>query len=363
MKIGVIGGGNIGSVLSVRFSQDNDVTLYLNAVDKPELYQKDMQVYCADNDQTITGKNLKITTSLKELAENSTYIFITYPSFLFAQLAEELVPYLNNNHHLVIVPGSGGAELFFKDALLKGATITGLQRVHCVARIVEKGKLVKESGIKSKLKIASIPSSFNKIAAKELSELYHLPIEELGCYLNVTFVNSNPILHTSRLYCIFKEYPKKKKYDSLPLFYEGWDEESASLLIKMDNELFEIINVLEKGGLDISGIEPLLTYYESHDASSLANKLQSIKAFKGIGTPSIKNSDGTLSPDFSSRYFTADYPFGVDILLAFGHAIGLEPKNMQMVSDWYHHVSHDPHRFELQKFGLTSIKSIVNFYK
>ncbi len=30
-----------------------------------------------------------------------------------------MIPYLSNNHHLIFVPGSGGAELFFKDALKK----------------------------------------------------------------------------------------------------------------------------------------------------------------------------------------------------------------------------------------------------
>ena len=363
MKIGIIGGGNLGSVLAVNFSLNNEVILYTNLLDKVDEYRPDMQVFCEDTNSYKTGKDIRYTTSLKELAENSTYIFITFPSFMFEALSNDLVPYLNKNHHLVFIPGSGGAELFFKNALEKGATITGLQRVHAIARIIEFGKLVKESGIKPKLRIASVPSSYNDKAAEDLHILYGLPVEKLDNYLNVTFVNSNPILHTSRLATIFKYYPKTQRYPVLPLFYEGWDDESSSLLIEMDNELFKIIDKLKENGLEVNEIEPLLKYYESHDATSLTNKLSSITAFKGIGTPSVQNEDGTYSPDLNSRYFTADFPYGLDILLSFGRTIGLKLSHMEKVSSWYHTISGNKDSFSLEKFGIKSTEDIIKFYK
>ena len=363
MKIGIIGGGNLGSVLAVNFSIRNEVILYTNLVNQVGLYKNDMQVFCEDTNSYKTGKDIKYTTSLEELVNNSSYIFITFPSFLFESLAKELIPLLNKNHHLVFIPGSGGAELFFKDAIAKGTTITGLQRVHAIARIIEFGKLVKESGIKPSLRIASIPSSYNEIAAKDLHDLYNIPVETLDNYLNITFVNSNPILHTSRLFTIFKEYPTVAKYKSLPLFYEQWDDDSSSMLIKMDDELFLIIDALKDKGLTVSEIKPLLEYYDSFDASSLTRKLTSIVAFKGIGTPSVKNDDGTYSPDLASRYFTADFPYGLDILLSFGKVMGLELPNMKKVSSWYHEVSKNADCFSLEKFGINSIEDIIKFYK
>ena len=363
MKIGIIGGGNLGSVLAVKFSQEHEVILYTNLIDKVHLYQSDMEVYCEDNNSYYRGKDIKYTTSIKELAKESSYIFVTFPSFLFEELAKELIPHLNKGHHLVFVPGSGGAELFFKAALKKGATITGLQRVHSVARITEFGKQVRESGVKSLLRIASIPNSYNEQARKDLEELYHIKVEKLHNYLNVTFVNSNPILHTSRLYTIFKEYPDKKEYDSLPLFYEEWNDESSILLMEMDKELFDIFDVLEVHGLPIKEITPIAQYYDSETYSQLTNKLISIKAFKGIGTPSIKNSNGTYSPDLSSRYFTADFPFGLDILLAYGEFLKLHLPHMTQVSNWYHKVSNTKKTFSLDQFGIQSIEDLVKIYK
>lgn len=288
-KIGIIGGGNLGSVLAVKFSINHEVTLYTNLVDKVNEYHKDMQVFNEDSNSTYQGNISRITSSLDELVNNSEYIFITFPSFLFDNLSKDLIPLLKKGQHLVFIPGSGGAELFFKSAVEKGVTITGLQRVHSVARIIEFGKLVKESGVRQSIRIAFIPNSFNKTAAEVLSNLYSLPVEQLDNYLNITLINSNPILHTSRLYSIFSNYPNEiKEYDYLPLFYEEWSLDSAKLLINMDNELFNIFDELSKIGLPVNQITTIVHHYESEDATGLTNKLRSINSLKGLTTPSIK---------------------------------------------------------------------------
>lgn len=363
MKIGIVGGGNMGCVLATRFSQAHDVVLYTNLLDKKHLYKKDMTVYCEDNNSFYQAKIKCITSSLEELCMKAEYIFITFPSFLFKQLCHDMMPFLKKGHHLIFVPGSGGAELFFKPVLSKGVTISGLQRVHCVARILEFGSLTKESGIKKELFLASIPNSINKEMCNILEKLYSLPITPLNNYLNITFVNSNPILHTSRLYSIFKNYENIKEYDSLPLFYEDWDIESAKILIEMDKELFDMIHYLDKHGLSVCHIKPLLEYYESTNAIELSNKLSSIKAFKGLITPAIKNDKEKYIPDFSSRYFTADFPYGLDILLSFAKFLELKPKHLELVSNWYHQLTNTSFNFNLRDFDFLTLNDLISYYK
>ena len=364
MKVGVIGGGNMGCVLATKFSQNNEVCLYTNLVDKAHLYKKDMQVYLEDNNSYYRANIKLITTSLKELCDNSDYIFITFPSFLFKELCKDMLPHLRKGHHLIIVPGSGGGELAFKEVLSKGVTISGLQRVHSVARIEKFGELTRESGIRKLLKVATIPTSENEEICKVVSSLYGLEVERLRSYLNITFVNSNPILHTSRLYTLFKDYKvSKDSYKELPLFYEGWNDETSSLLIKMDQEIFLMIDELNKHGLDIHQLLTILEHYESVDASSLTNKISSIKAFKGLTTPSIKLENGEYIPDLSSRYFTADFTYGLDILLSFAEVIKTPHENIKKVSDWYHKISTDKRIYNLKDYGISSIIDIVNIYK
>lgn len=362
-KIAVLGGGNMGSLLSVKFSQDSDVTLYLNSNKKAQ-YHKDMRAYNSDKRAYTTGKIQKITTNLAEATSDAEWIFVTFPSFVFESFASKLLALLKSGQHLVFVPGSGGAELYFKDALKKGCTISGLQRVHSVARITEAGKEVCESGVRNMLKVASVPQAFNEQACKVIGELYDIEVAPLNSYLNVTLINSNPILHTSRLFTIFKDYVcgDGNGYDKLPLFYEHWTDETSCLLEKMDNELFDIIDVLNKNGMKVDDIVPLLKHYESKNVTEMTAKIKSINSFKGLTTPSKLRLDGKLVPDLNSRYFTADFPFGLDILIAFADLTGTPCPHMLSVSDWYHNLTKTKREFDLGKFGIYDINDLKNFY-
>lgn len=362
-KITILGAGNMGHILAAKFSKDNDVCVYLNEVERTKPFFKNVKVLCEDSGLTYEGKVKLITTDLKEAVEFGDYFFITYPAFLFESFAKTLCPLLGKGKHLVFVPGSGGADLWFKDAVNRGATITGLQRVHSVARIITQGELVKESGIRDHLKIASIPNSYNKEACSIISELYSLPVEPLDNYLNVTLVNSNPILHTSRLYSIFKDYPKKiKSCESLPLFYEEWDLETSMLLNKMDKELFSLFDALGKYNLPVRQIMPLLTHYDSTTELEMTKKLNSINSLKGLTTPNVVNEEGKYLPDLKSRYFTADFPYGLDILIAFLEFFNVNADNMKMVSDWYHDVIKDSRKFSLKNFFVSKEEMIKYYY-
>ena len=361
MRITILGGGNMGMLLATKFSQNNNVCLYVNNPSySPDLYQKDMVALC-DNGKQLKGNIRFITNDLEVACDNAEWLFITFPAFMFEEISKRLIPLLKKGQHLVGIPGSGGFELFFQKAIDKGCTITGLQRVHSVARIIEKGKMVKESGVRKELKCATIPSSFAKEAATILSSLYQLPVIDIGNYLNITLVNSNPILHTSRLYSIFTN----KKINSSkepPLFYEEWDNKSSILLEHMDRELFEIIELLNKNRLKIDSIESILKHYDSIDSIGMTNKIKTIESLKGLKTPFVVK-DGEYFPDLNSRYFTADFPFGLDILLSFANILNTRHKKMEMVSNWYHSISNDSNYFSLPAFGISSLKDVLTFYQ
>lgn len=187
-------------------------------------------------------------------------------------------------------------------------------------------------------------------------------------YLNVTLTPSNPILHTSRLYSIFKDYNSKKGYDEPPLFYEEWNNESSEILIKCDNELHNIISKLDE--IDLSHIKPLLEHYESHDAISLTNKIKSIRGFKGLTTPSIFEN-GKYAPDLNSRYFTADFPYGLMIIKAFGIIANTKTPMIDELLRWIGknyidelgNLAIDSKELTLpQNYGIDSIEKVKKIY-
>jgi hypothetical protein len=206
----------------------------------------------------------------------------------------------------------------------------GFQRVPFISRIIEYGHKARLMGYKDSLELAIEQSSNPESLRLVLQQMLRTPIHLLKSHYEVSLSNSNPLLHPSRLYSLWKDWHEGIVYDRIPLFYEEWTEEAAELYINMDNELQALLEQLpvRKGS-----IATVLDYYESTDAVSLARKLRSIEAFKGILAP-MKEVEGGYVPDFHSRYFTEDFPYGLAIVRRLTHEKGVPSPTIDMIYDW-----------------------------
>ena len=202
--------------------------------------------------------------------------------------------------------------------------------------------------------------------------MFDIKTTPLPNYLSVTLTPSNPILHPSRLFTLFKDYQKGVIYKEIPLFYEDWDDETSKVLIACDEELHQ---VLDKIPMDTTNIIPLLNHYESSNYMELTNKIHSIKSFKGIKSPEIKIENGFI-PDLDNRYFTADFPYGLVIIKAFAMICKVETKTIDTVISWYQSIvnkeyinikentlGRDSKELSLpQLYGINTIKDICEYY-
>ena len=98
----------------------------------------------------------------------------------------------------------------------------------------------------------------------------------------------------------------------------------------MDREFFSLLSVLP---VSPGSIPTILDYYESHDAASLTRKLRSIEAFKGIRSPMLQVAEGYV-PDFQSRYFTEDFPYGLRIIQQQARRHHVATPVIDRVMDW-----------------------------
>ena len=131
-----------------------------------------------------------------------------------------------------------------------------------------------------------------------MQNLFDFILSKLENHLSVDLVNSNLLLHSSRLYTLFHN---NKVYDTEPSFYKEWCIESSLLLIKCDKELHQLIDKMNENIDNKIYVKQILTHYESIDEISLTNKINSIRAFTK-GTPVIfKNNK--YYPDINHRYF------------------------------------------------------------
>ncbi len=355
MKITIVGGGNIGTQFAVHCAQKNDVTIFTS---KPEEFSTTIRIIDENDNFVLEGKNIKSTNDLDEAFLDCDMIFVTYPAFSMDDISKKISSYARKNLLIGIVPGTGGGECAFKDSIDKGAIVFGLQRVPSVARVVEKGKCVRAVGYREELYVASLPNSESIRIANIIEDIFKIKTKALPNYLNLTLTPSNPILHTTRLKTIFKDYHDGITYDSLPLFYEEWDDETSELLFKCDGEVQKICEKLKD--FDLSYVKSLKDHYESDTPVKLTNKIKSIQWFKWLKTPSIETNKG-LVPDFNSRYFIADFSYGLSILIQIWDFLKIDIKNLKETMDRYRNLSNN-NEFSFKKYGVTNLNDLIKSY-
>lgn len=331
MKVCVIGGGNIGTLLAAEFARKGFETVIHTS--RPEKWSDTLKVLNPDDSVWFETRNFRVTASLEDAVENAAQIWVVLPSFMFPKIAKELLPLVKAGQMIMCVPGSGGAEFSFAPHIEKGCILCGLQRVHSIARLEKYGHAVYMLGRKPNLQLAAIPADKAQHYSEIVGGMLDLPCEALPNYLVVTLTPSNPILHTTRIYSMFKDYRKGDSFDHNILFYEEWTDEASELMIDCDAELQEICRKLDR--LDLSMVKSLKIHYESDTVEKMTAKISGIPAFKGLTSPMKEKEPGVWVPDFGSRYFTADFPFGLKVILDTGRLVGADVKNIEKVWDWY----------------------------
>ena len=357
-KITVIGGGNIGMQFAAHAAAKGyPVTLYTS---KCKDFQKNITVYSENDEIVVSGKLEAITDDPCIAFDDADIVFVTYPAFMFDDISALLSDHLKSGSMIFVIPGTGGAEFAFNKCILKGCTLAGLQRVPSVARIREKGKSVNCIGYRNQLHVSTIPCKYADKARELISDMFEKDTVIIRDYLNITLTPSNPILHTSRLYCLFRDYQEGKTYDSVPLFYEEWDLKSAELLLACDDEVQAIRRALKD--FDLSYVKSLKEHYEIDTPAKLVEKIHSIDGFKGLKSPVIE-VNGKFIPDLKSRYFTADFPYGLSILIQIGHLVQVCMPNMEMVNDWYMSYMHCNSVFEMRNYGICTYYDFKCIYE
>lgn len=356
-NICVIGGGNIGTQFACKCaSQGYNVCLYTA---HPLAFSPVLEI--VDEHETVTtGRLNRVTDNMQLALENSDIVFVTYPAFLLEELAEQMLPHLHSGMTIIMIPGTGGAEFAFHRCIEAGAVLCGLQRVPSIARIVQYGKRVRCEGLRRELFLASIPLGCADEFARFLSSLWGIPCRILPNYLNATLTPSNPILHTTRLRTLFSDYQAGMVYERNPLFYGEWSDDSSELLLACDAELQELLKSL--GELDLHMVRSLKEHYESDTVPALTKKLCSIKSLHNLKSPMRQEAGGWV-PDFQSRYFTADFPYGLAIIEAFADLLRVGVPNIHATMEWYRQIVKDPRRFRLEAHGINSKADIIRFYQ
>ena len=357
MKITVVGGGNIGTQFMVHAaSKGHEVTAYTS---DPSVFASHLNIV-DENDNTVLEGDIALATNDPEKAfSDAEFIMITLPSMMMKGIADKIYEYASSSAVIGVVPGNGGSECAFARCIERGNTFFAIERVPAIARLVQKGKTVRSTGYRGELHVASIPAARAQECCDLISGIYDKPCVLIPNYLNLTMTPSNPILHTTRLRTLFKDYKPGVTYESLPLFYEEWSDESSELLLKCDDEVQEICRALPMFHMEFT--KSLRVHYESPTVEAMTAKISSINAFKGLTTPSVK-VDGGLIPDLHSRYFTADFSYGLAIIKQIAVFAGVKTPNIDDVLAWYESLRIERGDFSYSDYGINTREDFEHFY-
>ncbi len=357
MNVTIVGGGNIGTQFAVLCgASGHSVTVYTS---RPERFRKELTTVDAQRNVLLSTVIAGATADPAEACNNAELILVTVPADHMASYAARLLPHIRPGTKIGLIPGTGGSECAFRSCLDKDCVIFGLQRVPSVARLVEYGSSVCTTGYRPELFCAALPAKAAEECCRLMTQITGIPCTPLPHYLNVTLTPSNPILHTTRLRTLFADYAPGVVYDRIPLFYEEWTDESSRLLFACDSEVQALCRCLSM--FDLSGVRSLREHYESDTPEALTHKITHIASFRGLKSPE-KPVEGGYIPDFSSRYFTADFPYGLSVLVQLAQMASLDVPNMQDTLNWYRAVTGRQKEFSFQELGITRLSQLVEFY-
>lgn len=307
MKICICGGGNLGHVCAgFLANRGHKVSVFTT---KPELWGKTLEIVAPDGD--FIGELECLSSEPDDIIPQADIVLVCLPGFAIHDELIKIKPHLSKNCIVGTVVSSTG---FFFEAfkiLPSDMPLFGFQRVPFISRTIEYGHRAELKGYKESLSVAIEQTDCKEAIRQQLEDLFEKPVTLLDSFYEVSLSNSNPLLHPSRTYTMWKDWKEGIVYPINPQFYAEWTIDASSLLIQMDEEFQGLLRAL---GLKHGCIPTVLDYYESTDAKSLTEKLRSIKAFQGILSP-MKSVDGGFIPDFTSRYFTEDFPYGMRFIV------------------------------------------------
>ncbi len=323
----IIGGGSLGHVCAGVFAVNGYRVSLLTG--HPDQWEKEISVTDCDGN-VFSGELTVISSSPEEVIPHTDIVLLCLPGYLIEEKLREIAPFLTPDTYVGSIVSSTGFFFIAHKVLSSTTKLFGFQRVPFIARVDQYGKSAKLLGYKSLLKIAVENSVYSQEFAAELSSVLKTPVELVDNFYEVSLTNSNPILHTGRLYTLWRNPRSHFPVKTPVMFYADWTDEASEILIAMDEEFGVLLNTI---GVSRDVVPTLLDYYESTDSTSLTAKLRSIPAFMPIQAPMKKTDEGWI-PDFNSRYFTEDFPYGLRYIRDFAHRLNIPTPVIDRVYTW-----------------------------
>jgi len=287
MNITIIGSGNIAHALvaCLNIEKTDNIFVLTSKVFYSDIIKTNLEK-CQGRIDTISDKP-------SEVIPKSDLVIFAVPAHIRKSIIVQISPFICSGSIIGAFPGVAGFNEEIEELIEVDINIFASQRVPYISRIQEKGYFVNVDK-KDEIYVAI---KYNQQSIKKLLEkLLGLKVKVLNSFLEVNLSNSNPILHSARLYDIIVNSKIDKKDI---FFYKEWTDSASQILLAMDYEFMHIVKQLKLN------IKSLKEHYGVNNYGEMTQKIKSIKSFQNIKVPTVKSGYG-YTLDISSRYFIED---------------------------------------------------------
>lgn len=323
-KIAILGCGNGGQALAGHLSLNGHiVSLYAN-----ENHLGGLRAIQQQNGIELTGKvkgfsqiNL-LSTNLQECVENAEIILIALPALACDEIFIAMMPFLQSGQIIVNLAG------YFSSIVAHQALINSPYEQNIIfaeltsfpyACRAELGNKVNIVAIKDFVGIAAIPANKTTEVIEKLQDVIPCPMKIKNSVLEVGLYNTSGIGHTPAV--LFNAARIGNK-DEFYFYKDGISEETANLMIRLDEERISIGNKL---GYTIPEHYQVLNDYYGYNYASI---------YEYYKKSPIHNSIKFFPTSTKTRYILEDVPYILVPWYSIAQHLGIEAKGIKNLIDF-----------------------------
>mmetsp|Transcript_77465 Transcript_77465/g.136635 ORF Transcript_77465/g.136635 Transcript_77465/m.136635 type:complete len:411 (-) Transcript_77465:167-1399(-) len=353
----VCGGGNAAQVAASMFAARYDTYAISLFMDEGPRWKKSMMAG-RWNDK-LEGMELTLDTGKKivsmptditddpSISAKADVIILAVPSFAHGQYFEAFYPYIKPGTIVACMPARSGGDILFAAKMKEkaaGLAFVGFETLPWACRFTEWGKRATILGTKGSILAAVTPESESTRALGVLQGLLGVfpAITKSPNNLGISLRNPGQVIHPGVMYGRWcEEKWDGKPLAEKPLFYQGVDDFSESILLGVSGEVQDVCRKVESlvEGFSLKDACTLHQWYldsyagQMEDDSTLRKSMNTCSAYIGLTHP-MKEVEGGFMPDLRYRYIAEDVPTGLCFTRGLAELVEVPTPTIDKVMTW-----------------------------
>ncbi len=254
-------------------------------------------------------------------------LIITLPYRFKITVSQMILPKVSAETTIIIIPANQGILSYFPKEIQKHPLVL-FERVPHISRVDEYGKTVNVFGTKEIMNISFV----NGADKNKVAELFPL-VKEMIIHdnqMDISLITSNAVIHSCRVYELYEE---NNNYDKTIRFYYDWTDRSSELYIKLEQEVFNLIDEIEMANQTSINYYDMLTHFgvdkNNPTCHALTTKIQNNKSFQPITFYAKDKAELA-----ENRYVVDDMIIGMRLYLELGKKYNVAMPTFKLLFEW-----------------------------